>query len=137
MITEIIKIPSLNTIKTAVSQIDQRTKLLKIEIHLYSTVKIHLQKVCLTHLTKTIQPKTPRHKQTNLIWINFRKGQHPSRYRKTPKPRTTAHSTRIRTSSISSPYVAKLFQSRLEYQHEDREPWEAYLQLVNRTLDQF
>ena len=75
----------------------------------------------------------PRHSQTNFPSKNFRSGRH----RKIPKPRRTVDNTHTRSSLISPKYKMKTFQSKSELQLEDMESWEAYLQLVNRTLDQF
>jgi hypothetical protein len=74
----------------------------------------------------------PRHSQTNFPTKNFRSG----RYRKIPKPRRTVDNTHTRANLISPTYKMKPFQSTPEFQLEDSESWEAYLQLVNRTLDQ-
>ncbi len=75
----------------------------------------------------------PRHSQTNFPSKNFRSGRH----RKIPKSRRTVDNTHTRSSLISPKYRMKSFQSKSELQLEDMESWEAYLQLVNRTLDQF
>ena len=77
--------------------------------------------------------EAPRHSQTNFPIKNFRN----DRYRKFPKPRRTVDNTHTRASLISPTHKMKPFQSKPELQFEDTESWEAYLQLVNRTLDQF
>ncbi len=77
--------------------------------------------------------EAPRHSQTNFPIKNFRN----DRYRKFPKPRRTVDNTHTRASKISPTHKMKPFQSKPELQFEDAESWEAYLQLVNRTLDQF
>ena len=77
----------------------------------------------------------PKHqyRQANFPSKIFRSG----RYRRIPKPRTTADNTDTRASQINPAYKMNPFQSKSELQLGETESWEAYLQLVNRTLDQF
>ncbi|CAB3982594.1 Hypothetical predicted protein [Paramuricea clavata] len=77
----------------------------------------------------------PKHqyRQANFPSQVFRSG----RYRRIPKPRTTANNTDTRASQINPAYKVNPFQSKSELQLGETESWEAYLELVNRTLDQF
>jgi hypothetical protein len=77
----------------------------------------------------------PKHqyRQANFPSKIFRSG----RYRRIPKPRTTADNTDTRESQINPAYKMNPFKSKSELQLGETESWEAYLQLVNRTLDQF
>jgi hypothetical protein len=77
----------------------------------------------------------PKHQYRQIFFPskNFRSG----RYRRIPKPRTTAKNTDTRGSQINPTCKVKPFQSKSELQLGETESWKAYLQFVNRTLDQF
>ncbi|CAB4011899.1 Hypothetical predicted protein [Paramuricea clavata] len=100
-------------------------------MHNSSTNRTHFSKP--NHRRNQFSEPKHQYRQANFPSKIFRSG----RYRWIPKPRTTADYTDTRASQINPAYKVNPFQSKSELQLGETESWEAYLQLVNRTLDQF